>query len=108
VGVKSGRRVRLTTSAPSVNRLSRKCGSLDVSQPYGPPWPVTGTTLPLPFTFYPPYMKHVPSTCNRTTHHVITTVYPFNAVGIDFKGARGSVVVMALCYKPEGRGIASR
>jgi hypothetical protein len=23
-------------------------------------------------------------------------------------GARGSVVVMALCYKPESRGIASR
>jgi hypothetical protein len=24
------------------------------------------------------------------------------------QGARGSVVVKALCYKPEGRGIASR
>jgi hypothetical protein len=46
------RRIRLTILPPSVSRSSRRCGSLDLSHPYGPTWPVIGTALSF-FTFMP-------------------------------------------------------
>jgi hypothetical protein len=36
---------------PSVSRLSRQCGILNILQPYRPPWPVMGIALLFFFTF---------------------------------------------------------
>jgi hypothetical protein len=40
--------VGLTTLPPSMSLLASQCGILNISQPYRPPWPVTG----IAFFFY--------------------------------------------------------
>jgi hypothetical protein len=46
LGVKGGWCIRLTTLLPSVSWLFRKCGNLNVSQPYGPSQSVIRIALP--------------------------------------------------------------
>jgi hypothetical protein len=41
-----GQPVREADNLATICEPSRKCGSLDVSQSCGPPWPVTGIVLP--------------------------------------------------------------
>jgi hypothetical protein len=49
---KGRRALKADNFTPSVSRLSRKCESLDVSQPFAPLRFVTGIALLLPFTLY--------------------------------------------------------
>jgi hypothetical protein len=56
-GVKCGRCVGLATLPPSMSRLSRQCGILNISEPCRTPRPVTGIAL-LYFTLLYNFTSH--------------------------------------------------
>jgi hypothetical protein len=67
LGVEGGQRRRLSTSPLSVSQLSRKFGSLDVSQPYEP-WRPIGIALPFYlYLFYKSLRQYVCILCQHST-----------------------------------------
>jgi hypothetical protein len=67
--IKRGRRITLTYSPPSVSRLSRKCGILDVWKPCGPARSVTKLALLLLYL-----LMDIVVYCQTSSEHLLKTL----------------------------------
>jgi hypothetical protein len=91
LGVECSQRIRLTTSLPSVRRLSRQCRILNISQYYVPPRSVKGIAFTLKKSSCPSHHWDL-----QIQHHILSiiSITFINDVG------RGTFIP-SLSYKTE-------